>query len=164
MYAHPRSLPLGVLPSRSLSREQLEMLLAIDEADLWFVEERLTEKSGLTPARARVAIVEFKRYMSLIGLGYRGLGMASPEIDAVWHTFILFTKDYAAFCQTAFGEFIHHIPRTSRDLRTQDGTDRFVHAYREVYGDLSDVWREAVQVEKDDENPSGCGTEDCTDS
>jgi hypothetical protein len=158
------TLPLGVLPDRSLSREQVETLQAIDRADLWFVEERLVSKVGATPEGAREAIQEFKRYMALVGLGYRGLGMASPLVDEAWHTFILFTKDYAAFCQVAFGEFIHHVPRTSRDPQTTDGTERFVRAYREVFGDLSTIWGERIPYAKDDGAPSGCGTEDCTDS
>lgn len=32
------------------------------------------------------------------------------EIDDMWHTFILFTKDYSDFCNHYFGEFIHHVP------------------------------------------------------
>ncbi|MGZ3694784.1 MAG: glycine-rich domain-containing protein [Bdellovibrionota bacterium] len=32
-------------------------------------------------------------------------------IDMMWHTFLLFTEDYAAFCQKFFGFFIHHNPR-----------------------------------------------------
>lgn len=32
------------------------------------------------------------------------------EVDAMWHTFLLFTKDYAEFCQNYFGRFIHHQP------------------------------------------------------
>ncbi len=159
-----RAVPLGVLSSRSLSKEQVEMLQAIDEADLWFVEERLVRKSGIDAERAQEAIAEFKRYMSLIGLGYRGLGMASPAVDEVWHAFILFTKEYAAFCQAAFGEFIHHIPRTSRSPQPEGGTERFLRAYREVYGELPEIWGVGVAVEKNDDSPSGCGTEDCTDS
>jgi hypothetical protein len=31
-------------------------------------------------------------------------------IDEMWHTFILITKDYAAFCEQYFGMFMHHIP------------------------------------------------------
>jgi hypothetical protein len=32
------------------------------------------------------------------------------EIDDMWHTFILFTKEYMTFCNTHFGRFIHHAP------------------------------------------------------
>jgi len=34
----------------------------------------------------------------------------SPRADLGWHTFILFTKDYAEFCQRIAGRFIHHVP------------------------------------------------------
>ncbi|TQF71380.1 glycine-rich domain-containing protein [Pseudoalteromonas luteoviolacea] len=33
-------------------------------------------------------------------------------IDEMWHTFILFTRDYEAFCHHFFGEFLHHSPTT----------------------------------------------------
>jgi len=32
------------------------------------------------------------------------------EMDNMWHTFILFTKDYADFCNHYFENFIHHYP------------------------------------------------------
>lgn len=34
----------------------------------------------------------------------------SPAADVGWHTFILFTKDYAEFCERVAGRFIHHVP------------------------------------------------------
>ena len=35
------------------------------------------------------------------------------EIDDMWHTFIIFTKDYMSFCERYFNKYIHHIPNTS---------------------------------------------------
>lgn len=37
-------------------------------------------------------------------------GFPTQEIDEIWHTFILHTKDYSDFCNTHFGTFIHHAP------------------------------------------------------
>jgi hypothetical protein len=34
----------------------------------------------------------------------------SPEVDLGWHTFLLYTKEYAAFCDRVAGRFIHHMP------------------------------------------------------
>ncbi len=31
-------------------------------------------------------------------------------IDEMWHTFILITRDYMAFCDQMFGRYIHHAP------------------------------------------------------
>ncbi|MFG2194876.1 glycine-rich domain-containing protein [Streptomyces sp. NPDC048639] len=34
----------------------------------------------------------------------------SGSIDVGWHTFILHTREYAAFCQRIAGHFVHHVP------------------------------------------------------
>lgn len=36
-------------------------------------------------------------------------------VDLMWHTFLLYTEDYADFCQKYFGFFIHHRPRSRRE-------------------------------------------------
>lgn len=38
------------------------------------------------------------------------LAMPSVVVDDAWHTFILFTVDYHAFCRRAFGNYLHHAP------------------------------------------------------
>lgn len=38
------------------------------------------------------------------------VAMPSRIVDAVWHEFILFTRDYTAFCENAFGFYLHHTP------------------------------------------------------
>ncbi|MEX2029477.1 MAG: hypothetical protein WD906_00680 [Anaerolineales bacterium] len=131
---------MGISPAISLAHEQLEMLSAIERADLWFVAERLERKGLLAADEIPAAILEFKRFMALIGLGHRGLEMASPKVDEVWHAFILFTREYAAFCQDVFGEFIHHVPRTSRTPAGAPGEDRFAQAYPRAFGEASAVW------------------------
>lgn len=40
----------------------------------------------------------------------------SAMVDTGWHTFLLFTREYAAFCQATAGGFIHHEPAESGDL------------------------------------------------
>src|SRR3954454_11358703 len=38
------------------------------------------------------------------------IGMPSRAVDEAWHGFILCTQPYAAFCATAYGQFLHHHP------------------------------------------------------
>ena len=38
------------------------------------------------------------------------IGMPSRAVDEAWHGFILCTARYAAFCRTAYGQFLHHHP------------------------------------------------------
>ena len=37
------------------------------------------------------------------------------KVDWMWHTFLLFTRDYADFCHRYFGAFIHHVPSEDED-------------------------------------------------
>ena len=38
------------------------------------------------------------------------IGMPSHAVDEAWHGFILCTARYAAFCDRAYGRFLHHHP------------------------------------------------------
>jgi len=49
-------------------------------------------------------------YISKMSANDEIVGMPSQVVDVAWHEFILFTKEYALFCQNAFGKFHHHIP------------------------------------------------------
>ncbi|HJQ44990.1 MAG TPA: hypothetical protein VJ870_01530 [Amycolatopsis sp.] len=37
----------------------------------------------------------------------------SETVDIGWHTFILYTHEYAEFCERISGSFIHHVPNDS---------------------------------------------------
>lgn len=53
-------------------------------------------------------------------MGRTGEGMSpSAVVDPGWHTFMLHTEEYAEFCQTRYGRFIHHAPKSRyRDRAT----------------------------------------------
>jgi hypothetical protein len=38
------------------------------------------------------------------------IGMPSRAVDEAWHGLILCTARYSAFCQKAYGQFLHHHP------------------------------------------------------
>ncbi|WP_028568960.1 glycine-rich domain-containing protein [Salinispora tropica] len=42
----------------------------------------------------------------------------SDLVDIGWHTFILYTRDYAAFCDRIAGRFIHHNPEDGSEWPT----------------------------------------------
>lgn len=64
----------------------------------------------------------------------------SPKVDKAWHAFLLFTRDYASYCDERFGCFIHHEPMDSSDPVA------YQRAYLEAqlpYGELDPrVWPE----------------------
>jgi hypothetical protein len=72
-----------------------------------------------------------------------GLGLAPSEaVDIGWHTFILYTREYAAFCERVAGRFIHHAPN---DIPGMPGEGSTVSATVRVMGELGlpvveDLW------------------------
>lgn len=66
---------------------------------------------------AKIHEIELKRYLILVADTLDdedGLSMLSTQVDNLWHTFLLFTKEYQAFCNDMFGKFIHHVPRVDK--------------------------------------------------
>jgi hypothetical protein len=49
-------------------------------------------------------------FLAFLKSGCRRVAMPSKAVDEMWHEFILFTREYQAFCARAFGEFLHHTP------------------------------------------------------
>ncbi|BFU44969.1 hypothetical protein KRMM14A1004_32060 [Krasilnikovia sp. MM14-A1004] len=45
----------------------------------------------------------------------------SDLVDIGWHTFILYTREYAEFCERVAGRFIHHVPD---DVQPDNERDR----------------------------------------
>lgn len=129
--------PLGLGHWVEATDAQLARLTALEHYDLWFVEERLAKKRSVPEGLIDEAIFEFKRYMALIAMGHRGVTMMSPEVDEVWHALILFTREYAEFCSAVFGEFIHHVPYTSRSAPRPEDRPRFVDLYRRYFSELN---------------------------
>jgi hypothetical protein len=59
------------------------------------------------------------------------------EIDDMWHTFLLFTRENTDFCNKYFSRFIHHIPRINEEeIDFEDFKIRFSHYLSYVYDHL----------------------------
>lgn len=58
--------------------------------------------------------------------GRQFVSMPSQVADDLWHEFILYTKNYADFCERAFGRFMHHTPAVvlAADQRSNAGLRR----------------------------------------
>ena len=53
--------------------------------------------------------------------GRRLLAMPSQAVDAAWHEFILFTRNYQHFCRHGLGRFLHHTPAEAMRSATEAG-------------------------------------------
>lgn len=134
--------PFDIPNQIHLTEAQLDRLRVIEDYDLWFIVERVREKGTLSAQRADEAVTEFRKYMALIALGNKELGMHSADVDEIWHNFILFTREYAEFCKKICGEMIHHRPNTSRRPELPPASvSEFQIAYTKFFGPLPPIWR-----------------------
>lgn len=65
----------------------------------------------LSTAQTNRVIETLREYFHVCNEGGRDfMSMPSDAVDSAWHEFILFTRQYADFCDKAFGRFLHHTP------------------------------------------------------
>ena len=74
--------------------------------------ERLHQRRPDLSLKDRQLVARALRQFFLVYLtsGYKHISMPSQVVDDLWHEFILYTKNYDAFCQKAFGRYMHHTP------------------------------------------------------
>jgi hypothetical protein len=104
------------------------------------VVERLQKKLSLTNEAANLLFKDTLKFLSLAALE-EGYGLVPPQaIDAAWHHFILFTRDYSEFCDQYFGAFLHHVPSTSRTDPRGDRIPDTAALAEKFFGPLSENW------------------------
>jgi hypothetical protein len=65
-------------------------------------------------------------FIAYLMSGKRYVSMPSQVADDLWHEFILYTREYDAFCRRAFGGFLHHTPAVvlSEHRKSNEGLRR----------------------------------------
>jgi hypothetical protein len=127
--------------------------------------QRLSAKASVRSSEAEELFDDTKRFLYLCAISSDTLAPSS-RIDECWHHFILFTEDYATFCNRFLGKFMHHRPRYPDD---PPGDGRPVRnaliMAKEVFGDrLSQNWDYGTQTynctpsTNCQSTPTGCGS------
>jgi hypothetical protein len=95
------------------------------------LDKRLAQRRpGLDPGQRREVLAGLAQWFEICRqAGRRPVSMPSQAADDAWHEFILFTRNYQAFCHQALGRFLHHIPAEAMASPTQ-GTIGIRRAWR----------------------------------
>lgn len=127
---------------REIAQDQAESLVekVLGYENLEFIE-RLKVKLNLEHKEAEQLFIDMKQFLFLCGTR-PGICSPTEPIDAAWHEFVLYTQDYASFCDEMFGRFIHHVPPTylSNEGQTKGKTWRTFQVAEDVFGQLSSNW------------------------
>jgi len=132
----------GLMPENSinLSEQERRTIKRIFEYDISFVYERLLADKAIEKEDIPQLNHEFRKFITLAGLGIYPIAMISPLIDEVWHQFILFTKHYKEFCLSTVGHFIGHMPDTSLTPIPPVAGKNFMSGYMKYFGELPPIW------------------------
>jgi hypothetical protein len=165
----PFNIPEEIISN--LSAKTIESLSDLEKYEIPSgVIERIRSKepfNKMTDAQIEEIVNEFKKFMAIVIINHktgRRVEMVSELVDEVWHTFILFTNEYRNFCNTIFGEYVHHEPNVSSKYgvdplfpyKKKQSTEFFYEQYERYFGSLPKTWRlkspgkniDYVQIEK----------------
>ncbi len=98
--------PLKVTPNKRID------ISKVMDYPMPHVIARYCKDCNISLEDAKIYEIELKRFLILAGDSDEGIDMLSSEVDNLWHTFLLFTREYQKFCNEMFGKFIHHDPVT----------------------------------------------------
>ncbi|MGV1915617.1 glycine-rich domain-containing protein [Rhizobium sp. 22-785-1] len=79
---------------------------------------RYCKDEGLSMEIAKDHRREMLRFLALSATAVQHgkfYGMTGA-VDELWHTFVIFTRDYAAFCDAVAGRFLHHVPESDGQM------------------------------------------------
>lgn len=112
-----------VLEKNPLSKSEQRTMAKIDKIDFTGIRKKLCQphaKGGYAWPRkvANEVIQEYKKFLfdaksrkkQKLKSKLPVSAIPSQLVDIVWHTHILFTRQYHADCQKLFGKYMHHEP------------------------------------------------------
>ena len=150
--------------SPALPAEAARLLKIADAIDIDTVVKRYAREHNATLPRALAIASEGKRFLVLCSMNAEPYAVGG-EVDAFWHTFVLFTARYASFCQQVAGHFIHHVP--GDDLPNDATKSRAQYAatlrdYKLAFGQAPDpsIWP-AAGSSGGDSDAAPCVDRDC---
>lgn len=124
-----------------------EMLKAARDFDLSRVVSRYCKEHGETELRAIIIAEEMRRFLVLCAMDKESGYAVRDPVDQMWHTFIIFTKDYFNFCRSLGRAYLHHDPTPDEEKRRDPGAvmdsyARLISDYQAFFGSPppEDVW------------------------
>lgn len=142
-------------PIQAVTKDRLQAVAGYQHRGLI---ERFQKKLGMSESEAKQLFDDTKLFLLLCAENPKQHFVPTQKIDDGWHNFILYTRDYASFCDNYFGRFLHHQPHDSfTNHKASGGALRTLQAAYEAFGfDLSDNWHVADVAANDPCDSCGC--------
>ena len=134
---------LRAVPSSS---EISQVRVRVQALDLKHVMARVMKEQGWSESKSYEAEAQYRAFL-VVAFSNPGIRLVpSFEIDEVWHSHILHTRDYASDCDSVFGGYLHHNPRALDDLDMALHRDQFENMKRLLAEELHNDTYASVSI------------------
>ena len=143
------SIMLEATISIDLTELQLEMVREIDNEDFTGVMRKVREEFGhwgesVSDEFLEAGVLALKQYYAVALLDPCNEHAVSDSIDPFWHAHILHTKEYIAFGQRIFGQYVHHEPLNHDDAAQLRHVARLyaytTNVYRQMFSYINEAF------------------------
>lgn len=114
--------------------------------------QRFCSEHQVSEAEARERFQETKKFLVLCSTDRAAGFSPSKKVDAMWHQFILHSRDYFRFCELV-GGYIHHQPS---ERRQPEGYAKTLSALRSLFGEPNSAYWDEKIADCDDGSTSAC--------
>ncbi len=135
-------------PFRRLPRKTRKSLKKLQEFPIPLeVAVRLRRRfpfNRMSDYEVNMCLGEFKKFMAVLAISHverKRVAMTSEIIDEVWHTFVLFTREYHLFSWAVAGKYIHHTPNAGDERFGPEAAKYFYEVYQKYFGKLHPAWK-----------------------
>lgn len=144
-----------------LEESHLRFLSDLEQFEAPFLMNKMMRMCSFGREQYEVLFIEFKKFAALSCFYDRKIAMLSPEVDGLWHEFILFTRQYVDFCDRFLGGYLHHEPAMEDSPKGLDEEERFFELYERTFGVVPSLWRmgnDCSSCQSADGNKDGSGS------
>lgn len=123
------------------------------------IVDRYKKEFQVTDEVAKEHERELKRYLALCAIyPEQNFHMFSNSVDNLWHTFLIFTKDYKNFCKNVAGKFLHHVPIENKSEEDVSAKNKFIDKYSSTFNEKpsTTIWSTLESSNGADCNPDYC--------
>ncbi|WP_395295406.1 glycine-rich domain-containing protein [Kitasatospora hibisci] len=103
----------------SISTERIIGRTLVDPALFGRLVARIVKDEDMDQALAERVMDQALAFLGACAVNPDAGLSPSGLVDVGWHTFILHTRDYARFCRSVAGRFLHHVPTDGPDESTK---------------------------------------------
>ena len=147
-----------------LPENKIKFALDFDFTD---INSRCAKDNAIPLTVVKEMELELKRFLVLSAINSDTTYEMRGPVDKLWHTFIMFSREYVDFCFGLANRYIHHVPHTSskEDESTDKGANysKFLKDYKSFFHIDAPIhlWPRILRGHAEaDAGSCGCGCRD----